>query len=118
MHIAIRPVPVIIVSLMYILAGGIGFVYHFGELFNPIEEMIELVLVLLLRITAVACGILLFLGFKWARWLAIAWMGYHVVLSTFHPVSELIAHIVILAIVALLLFLPVSDRFFKKRTAI
>lgn len=117
MHIANRPVPVIVVSLTYFLAGGVGLIYHFGELFNPIEEMFDLVLVLLLRIIAVACGILLFLGINWARWLAIAWMGYHVVLSAFHPVSELIAHLVILAIVALLLFLPVSNWFFRKKTS-
>ena len=73
-------------------------------------------MVLLIRILAVLSGILLFLGYKWARWLAIAWLLYHVVLSAFHSISELATHLILLILVAVLLFLPVSTRFFTKES--
>ena len=109
-----RPIPVIIVSIVFILAGSIGFIYHFNELFEPNDELYEPIWVLLLRILAVVCGLLLFIGINWARWLAIAWLLYHVLLSTLHSTSELITHIVVLIIVSLLLYLPASTAYFNK----
>ena len=110
-----RPIPVIIVSILFILTGCIGFFYHVKEFFEPNNNLYELVLVLLLRILAVACGILLFQGVNWSRWLAIAWLLFHVVLSAFHSISEMATHIVLLIIVSVLLYLPVSSAYFKTR---
>lgn len=111
-----RPIPVIVVSIVFILTGCIGVIYHFNELFEVDNELSEPILVLLIRILAVVCGLLLLRGINWARWLAIAWLLYHVFLSTFHSTSELITHIVLLIIVSLVLYLPVSNQYFKTKT--
>jgi hypothetical protein len=108
-----RPVPVIIVSILFILTGCIGLTYHFKELFEPNARLSEIAFVLLVRILAVVCGLLLFRGVNWARWLAVAWLLYHVILSSFHSTSEMVAHIVLLIIVTVLLYLPVSEAYFK-----
>ncbi len=108
-----RPIPVIIVSILFILTGCIGFIYHVKEFFEPNIKQYELVWVLLLRILAVVCGLLLFLKVNWARWLAIVWLLYHILLSAFHSTSEMITHIVLLIIVSVLLYLPVSTAYFK-----
>ena len=110
-----RPVPVIIVSILFILTGCIGFIYHFNDLFEPNDKLHEPIWVLVIRIPAVVCGLFLLRGINWARWLAIAWLLYHVVLSTFHSTSEMITHIVVLIIVSLLLYLPASAGYFKSK---
>src|SRR5918993_343504 len=111
-----RPIPVLIVSILFILAGCIGFVYHFSELFELNENLYGPILVLLIRMIAAVCGILLFLGINWARWLAIAWLLYHVFLSFFHSTSQMIAHIVLLIIVSVLLYFPSSNRYFNVKS--
>jgi hypothetical protein len=111
-----RPIPVIIVSILFILAGCIGFSYHVKEFFEPNVKLYELIWVLLLRTLAVVCGLLLFLRINWARWLAIAWLLYHVLLSAFHSTSEMITHILLLIIVSVLLYHPASTEYFKIKT--
>ena len=105
-----RPVSVIIVSVLFILVGCIGFAYHVKELSG---KQYETIWVLFMEISAVACGILLLFKISWARWLAIAWLLCHIIISAFNSTSEMIAHIVFLVIISTLLFLPASSRYFK-----
>jgi hypothetical protein len=112
------PVPVIIVSFLFILVGCIGLVYHLKEFFELNNNLNETVWILCLRILAVVCGVFLLFRINWARWLAIAWLVYHIVISAFNSTSEMIAHIVILVLVAVLLFLPVSSTYFQKKEKI
>jgi hypothetical protein len=106
------PVPVLIVAVLFILAGCVGFVYHIYELFATVNSLTETVLVLVLRVVAVVCGLLLLFRISWARWIAIAWLLYHVILSAFHSTAEVITHILFFIFVAVLLFLPVSAKWF------
>jgi hypothetical protein len=110
-----RPWPVIIVCLLFAVAGGVGFIYHFGELFEPGNGLYEVILVEVLRLLAIVCAILLWMGINWARWLAIAWIAYHVFIGAKHSTSELVTHIVLLIGVAVLLYLPRSRVFFNNR---
>jgi hypothetical protein len=110
-----RPLPVIIVSVLFILVGSVGFAYHLKDFVESNDKLYELIWVLFLRILAVVCGFLLFFRINWARWLAIAWLAYHVVISAFNSTSEMIAHIVFLIIVSILLYLPVSLRYFQNK---
>ena len=109
------PLPVIIVSILFILAGCAGFAYHVKELFELNSNLNETIWILLLRILAVVCGLLLLFKINWARWVAIAWLVYHVILSAFNSTSEMIAHIVFLILVSGLLFLPVSSAYFQSK---
>jgi membrane protein implicated in regulation of membrane protease activity len=53
-------------------------------------------------------------GSNWARWLAIAWLAYHVVLSAFHGWQETIVHFLFFAGVAYLLFRPNASAYFGR----
>jgi Trk-type K+ transport system membrane component len=103
-----RPVPVLVVALLFLAVGGVGFVYHFRELSAPDGIWIELT-----EFLAFVSGVFLLLGQNWARWLAIAWMAFHVVLSAFGSFRETAIHAVFLAVIAWLLFRPDSSRFFS-----
>ncbi len=52
-------------------------------------------------------------GHNWARWLAIAWMGFHVGLSAFHAFHELAIHSLFFAAITWLLFRPAAARYFR-----
>ena len=110
-----RPLPVVLVAILFILTGCIGFAYHVREFFDPSYNPYELIWTLIMRILAVVSGVFLFYGFNWSRWLAIIWLIYHVILSSFHATSELIVHIVLLLLVSILLFIPVSSRYFRNK---
>lgn len=108
-----RPLPVIIVSILFILVGFMGFAYHINELFELNNNLNETIWILFLRILAAICGVLLLFGINWARWLTISWLVYHIVISALHSTGEMIIHIAFLVLVSVLLFLPASSRYFQ-----
>jgi hypothetical protein len=98
---------------LFIVAGAVGVGYHATEIqldraFDP-----ELLAILLIRAFAFLCGIGLLRGSNSARWGAVAWMAYHVLLSIWHSPSELIAHGVLLALIAYTLFRPSASAYFR-----
>jgi hypothetical protein len=109
------PLPVLIVAITLMIAGIVGFLYHLKEFADPDQKLYVTLLVELLRIIAFASGLLLLRANNLGRWLAIAWVLLHVVISAFHSVGETIMHIAVLLIVCILLFLPVSSNYFNKK---
>lgn len=109
-----RPLPVLIVAILFIIAGLSGFFYHIKDFLASDEKLVEIVLVQLLRLLAVVAGILLLRANNAGRWLAIAWLLVHVAISALNSVGEMFAHVGLLIVVAVLLFLPISSGYFKK----
>jgi len=110
-----RPLPVLIVAMLFIIAGIIGFSYHISDFFEPGEKLYVTIAVELLRILAFVCGIFLLRAYNTGRWLSIAWILLHVLISAFNSTSEMISHIVLLIVVSILLFLPVSSTYFQNK---
>ena len=80
-HMNKRPLSVTIISVVYILTGVISSAFHLTE-FKPQHSFpYDIVLVELVGLIAVVSGVFMLRGRNWARWLAIAWMAFHVVLS-------------------------------------
>jgi len=107
-----RPLSVTIIACVYVVMGAIGFAYHFTEFkaHHPFQH--DFVWVELLRLLAVVCGVYMLRGHNWARWLALAWIAFHVILSAFHTLSELAIHSLFCAILAYFLFRPSATRYF------
>jgi hypothetical protein len=51
---------------------------------------------------------------KAGRWLLVAWMAYHVVLSYFHTFSELAMHAALLVVIVVALFYPRAAGYFSR----
>ena len=98
-----RPLAVTILAWVYIAVGTGGFFTHLSD-----GMWVELV-----EIAAVIAGAFLLRGKNWARWLAVAWMAFHVILSAFHTVRELVVHSLFLAVIAWILFRPEAARYFR-----
>jgi hypothetical protein len=92
-------------------------VYHAGEI--KLHDLFgnDALLVHAVRLLAIVGGAVALRGHNWARWLMLAWIGYHVVLSAFHAPVELIMHAVIAAIVAYALFRPPANAYFRQVAA-
>jgi hypothetical protein len=105
-----RPISVTILACVYLAVGVGGFVVHFRELLarHPDAVGIEVT-----ELTAIVCGVFLLRGHNWARWLALAWIAFHVVLSAFHAIPELTVHALLCAVFAWLLFRPEAARYFR-----
>ncbi|HLJ48318.1 MAG TPA: hypothetical protein VKU01_20025 [Bryobacteraceae bacterium] len=90
-----RTLPVILIGILYIVTGAFGMVSHFRDVFwLPLISLVALV-----------AGVFMVLGSMWARWLAIAWMLFHVVLSAFHTLFEFALHAILCVAFAYFLFL-------------
>lgn len=111
-----RPWMVWLVGLLYMGVGIFTAEQALAALMeHKTADMASCALGLGLGLVAIVVGAYLPLGARWARWLALAWMALHVAIS--YPVPrELVAHLVILAVIAVLLFLPASRRFFTAGT--
>src|SRR5437899_6620371 len=96
-----RPLSVTITGWLFIAVGVVGFVFHASDfkVHGPLQY--DLFLVCLLRLLAIICGVFILRpGNNWARWLLLVWIAYHVVLSGFHSLSQLLVHGVLLIVFA------------------
>ncbi len=99
---------------------AIAFVYQLFELktegFKTNDAFhFDVVGIELIRLLAVVSGIFMLRGRNWARWLALAWIGFHVVLSFFHSLSQTAVHAVFFAVIAWCLFHAAAERYFRVR---
>ena len=106
-----RPISVTIIACVYILAGGVGFVYHASEFkFHPFSFGtlgIEFV-----RLLAIVAGAFMLRGATWARWLALAWMAFHVVVGYLHGWMQMATHAVFLVVIAFFLLRRPANEYF------
>ena len=108
-----RPLSVMILGCLYIAVGTIGFVYHFSEIWGRGTFHYDAVLVELVSLLAVVSGVFMLRGENWARWVALAWIAFHVVLSAFHTLQEFAIHCLFCAVIAWLLFRREGSRYFR-----
>lgn len=110
-----RPVSVTVVAWIYILTGAVGIAYHSTELSPRHPFKGDLIWIELVRLLAIVAGAYLLRGRNWARWLAIFWIAFHVVLSAFHSPPELAVHAVLCVLFAWLLFRPAASLYLVQR---
>ncbi len=108
-----RPTSVTIVALVYVVMGIVGFVYHFNELRGAGAFPYGMLWVELVRLLAVVCGVFMLIGQDWARWVALAWIAFHVVISLFHAWPEFAMHCLFLALIAWILLRAPAALYFR-----
>jgi hypothetical protein len=99
-----------------VATGVIGLLYHGMDLDTQAPFDYETVGVLLVRLLALVAGVFMLRGADWARWLALAWIAFHVVLSATHSWSETIIHALLLAGIACILLRPRVSAYFRGKT--
>jgi hypothetical protein len=105
------PLAVIVIALLYIVVGIVGLTYHFPQLLALERGAIWIELT---ELAAIVCGASLIRGYNWARWLTVAWIAAHVVLTAFESLSQFAFHALLCAAIAWLLFRPDSAQYFRR----
>jgi hypothetical protein len=105
-----RPLAVTILGWLYIGVGSIGFVAHLTDL---LAFQYDAIYIEFTELVAIVCGAFILRGQNWARWLALAWIAFHVVVSAFHAFPELAIHCLFCALIAWFLFRPETTQYFR-----
>jgi hypothetical protein len=99
-----RPRSVTIVAWLYIVTGTGGSITHLIEFLRSHAFHLDFIEAELVELIAIVCGIFMLRGQNWARWLALAWIGFHVILSGFSSLHEFFVHAVFFIAIAKCLF--------------
>ena len=88
-----RPVSITLLAVLLIATGFLGLVYHARDinLQHPLQN--DTLWVELIRVLAIVAGIFMLRGHNWARWLALAWIAFRVVVSFWHSWSQVAVHV-------------------------
>lgn len=113
-----RPLLVTIMGCVYIVTGAGGFALHASEIKSLHPFPYDALWPLGLGVLAVVSGAYMLRGGNWARWLAVAWIAFHVGISAFDATRELIVHSVLLVVIVYLLFRPEATRYFRGTGAV
>jgi hypothetical protein len=80
-NVSKRPWSVTVVAVMYIAVGAAWFVYYLYSFVAARALPPELLLAELTEAAAIVSGVFLLRGARWAQWLALAWIAFHVAIS-------------------------------------
>jgi hypothetical protein len=117
-----RPLSVAIIGVLFVAVGVVALLADLVPLVTGgaaalAEPPRELALAWAVRLLGILAGAFLLAGRNWARWLVIAWMGYHVILSVGHSAFEVAVHGVLLLALLYFLFRPPASEFFRATPA-
>jgi hypothetical protein len=114
-----RPASITALGCLFVAAGVAGLIASTVSLMGGGASSAgehthagELALVVTVRALAVVGGALILRGVSWARWLLVAWMAWHVVLSLGHTPGELAVHAVFLVLLLFVLFRRQASAYF------
>jgi hypothetical protein len=111
-----RPLSVTIIGCLYIAVGVFGFIFHLRETLAS-HDYRNGALIELTELAALVSGLFLLRGHNWARWLALAWIAFHVIFSAFNSLHEFAIHALICALIAWALFHREAGRYFRGNQA-
>jgi Trk-type K+ transport system membrane component len=110
-----RPISITILASVYLIVGAVGFVVHFREILARHAFQFDDALIELTEVVALVCGVFLLRGRNWARWLALAWIAFHVTISFFDSLQKVAVHGLFLVVIAYFLFRSDARTYFQHR---
>src|ERR1700690_4376230 len=108
-----RPISITILASLYLMTGTVGFAVHFREILARHAFQYDDALIELTELTAIVCGVFMLQARNWARWLALAWIAFHVALSFFDSPQKVMVHVLFLVLIAYFLFRPDARTYFR-----
>lgn len=107
-----RPISITILGCIYLAVGLVGFIYHLIDFLPRHTFQYDAVWIELTEAIAIVCGVFLLRGRNWARWIALLWMAFHVVLSV-GAFREFAIHALLCVVIGWILFRPAAARYFR-----
>jgi hypothetical protein len=109
-----RPTSITILASVYLMVGTAGFAVHFSEILARHAFQYGDALVELTELIAIVCGVFILQGRNWARWLALAWIAFHVAFSLFDSLQKAAVHGLFFVLIAYFLFRPDARTYFRR----
>ena len=106
-----RPISVTVLAWLFIAVGIIAFVRNFSGILHFEKDGFLIEFVELVGLTA---GIFMLRRQNWARWLAIVWMAFHVVVAAFAHAQGLLFHVLIFLGITCLLLRSDATQYFRR----
>jgi hypothetical protein len=106
-----RPFQIAMLGWLFIAVGILSTTYHLSK--NSLDRWT--IPIVLVGIIAVVAGVFLLRGAGWARWLLLAWLAFHVVVSALNSLWDALPHAVLLLAVGYVLLGPPTSRYFQHR---
>lgn len=94
-----RPYEVTVAGWLFIVIGVLNTAWHLWK--GAFDRW--MIAILFLTVSAIVAGAFLLRGARWARWLALAWLAFHVVMSALNSVWDALPHAVLLLVVGYVL---------------
>jgi hypothetical protein len=110
------PLPVIVISALLMLTGAFSLYGDYLNLKPPATGRNETLAIVCVHLLAIVAGIFMLRGRNRARWLAVAWMAFHVIISVGHPRQQLLVHAILLVLFAYGLFRADASPFFRSKS--
>jgi uncharacterized membrane protein HdeD (DUF308 family) len=104
-----RPFQVTTLGCLFIGAGILSTIYHLSK--SPLDRWT--VPILLVGVIAIVAGVFLLRGARWARWLLLAWLAAHVVLSALNSLPDAMPHVVLVLVVGYFLLGSPTSKYFQ-----
>ncbi|MFZ0301623.1 MAG: hypothetical protein WAL75_03015 [Terracidiphilus sp.] len=110
-----RPPTITLLSFLFIAVGVISTAAHVWQFNIEKPSALEEAGIFVIGALAVLAGVYMLRGKNWARWLALAWISFHVIVAAFNQPLGLIIHVVFVVLLAWLLFRRESQQWFNPR---
>jgi hypothetical protein len=108
-----RPISITILAWLYIAVGALTTGAHYWDFKSHKPMLNEFVWITVLGAAAILAGVYMLRAQNWARWLAVAWVATHVVISALHLMQGLLMHSVLLVLIACILFRRDAREYFR-----
>src|SRR5271168_3906321 len=105
-----RPLQVTILGWLFIVVGIVSTSDHLLQ--GPLDRWT--IPIVLVGIIAIVAGGFLLRGARWARWLLLAWLAFHVIVSALNSLSDAMPHFVLLLVVGYFLLGPPTSKYFER----
>lgn len=105
-----RPFQVTVLGWLFIVVGIVSTADHLWK--GTLDRWT--IPTVLVGVVAVVAGVFLLRGARWARWLLLAWLAFHVAVSAFESLSVALPHAALLLVVGYVLLGPPTSKYFQQ----
>ena len=105
-----RPYEVTVAGWLFVVIGILNTAWHLWK--GTFDRW--MIAILFLTLSAIVAGVFLLRGARWARWLALAWVAFHVVVSALNSVPAALPHAVLLLVIGYVLLGPPTAEYFRQ----
>ena len=105
-----RPYEVTVAGWLFIVIGILNTAWHLWK--GAFDRW--MIVILFLTLSAIVAGVFLLRGARWARWVALAWIAFHVVVSALNSFWDALPHAVLLLAIGYVLLGPPTAEYYRQ----